>query len=119
MGLFSSIGKLFGGGGGSSVSSSQNTTIENTVEIDFDVDKLAETLKNNTLLDIFFKSELAVKELTVKEKEQKIKEDALKVSAISLQQQIKTDKNVMILTIVGIFLAFIGLIYNKKRKGKR
>jgi len=115
------VGSLLGGSGGgeSSQSSNQNTTVDNNVEVNFDVDKLAETMKNNTLMDIFFKSEVAQRELTIKEKEQKTKEDSLRVSAIALKQQIKTDKYTMILTVIGIGLAFFGLFYNKLKKGKK
>lgn len=120
MGLFSFVGKLFGGGGSkSSQKSSQTTTVKNNVEVNFDVDKLAETLEKNTLRDIFFKSRLAVKELSVKEKEQKTKEDSLKLSALALKQQMKTDENMFYLAIVGIGLTLITFIYNKSKKGKK
>ncbi len=119
MGFFSGItSAIFGGGSSSTQTSTQKTAVDNNVTVNFDVDKLAETMENNTLMDIFFKSELAVKELSIKEKEQKTKADALKVSAMALQQQIKTDNNILSLTVISIVLAIIGLFY-KNIKGKK
>lgn len=134
MGFFSGITKAVGGllGGGSSKStqtSTQATTVDNKVEVNFDVDKLAagidglsKTMEQNTLKEIFFGAELATAELSIKEKDLKAKEDAIKVSLAALNHQIKTDEQMQTYTIIGIVIAVITLVYNyikNRRKGKK
>ena len=123
MGLFGGIGdfvgNLLGGGGGSSSTqtSSQNTTVQNDVTVNFDTDTLAKAIEVGSIRDFVLKSEVAFNELTQKEKDQVLKENELKLSAMALQQQVKTDKNIVTLTIVSVIIAVIGLIYHNK-KGK-
>jgi hypothetical protein len=54
VGLFSGIASIFGGGGGSSTSTSStsnNVTVNPTtnIDLDFDLDELAQALKDNNL----------------------------------------------------------------------
>ena len=78
-----------------------------------------EALKENTLMNIFFGSKVVEAELTQKQREQKTKEDALKLSALSLQQQIKTDEQMRVYTIIGIVIAVLTFGYNHFYKPKK
>lgn len=114
------VGTVLGGGGSTaSTSSSQTANVASDIDIDFDVDKLAEAMQKSTLATLFVNGKIAEQELTAKQKEQQLKEETLKVSKIALQEQMKNNKTILILTTIGIFLTFIGFIYNKKKGGKK
>jgi hypothetical protein len=118
--MFGGLVKSIFGGGNSSQSqvNKQNTVIENDVEVNIDIDKLADVIEETSSRDLYFRSQVVTKELSNKAKEQKIKENSLKLNALSLQEQMKNNKRVTTLTIIGIALAFIGLLFQKRKRGK-
>lgn len=110
-------GAVLGGGGGGA-DNAQTANVSSDIDIKLDQEKTASALEKTTLATLFVKTKLAEKELSSKEKDQQLKEDSLKISSLALQEQMRNNKAVLILSSIGILLTFLGFIYTKY-KGKK
>lgn len=110
-------GAILGGEGGGS-DNAQTANVSSDIDINLDQEKTASALEKTTLATLFVKTKLAEKELSSKEKDQQLKEDSLKISSLALQEQMRNNKAVLILSSIGVLLTFLGFIYTKY-KGKK
>lgn len=118
MGLFSGLTKAlgFGGGGSTSQTSTQKTTVKNEVEVNIPLDELSETLELISDRDFFLESKLASKEFSERDQDQFLKLAELKQKAKE-QEQEQTYRVIMVLvSITGLVIAFIG---HYKKKGSK
>lgn len=120
MGLFSSIGKIFGGGGGSSSSSSSsssNIDFKPTTNVNFDTEELSNAFLsgNKTVSEAFLtgndKLATAINESTVQEKEIALVNMKLRAEEM-LQDQEQTEQLKKI--FIGLFILGTGIYYYKK-----